>query len=149
MGEFYISTTVTLSMSSTVATLLAVLRKPERLWRTLTGFKWGLSWQLLVGMWCSKKLLKLAQAKHRIWHMHGNDIKLAYAGAPGFPEMRDSTPTLCIRDGCSSELPFHQRSLEARILCVVRGTVTSCFLFPLRAGQAEIKWIKQHRQDLA
>ena len=100
-------------------------------------------------MWGSEKLLKLAQAKHRICHTHGNDIKLVCDGAPGFPEMRDSSPTLRPGGGCSGWLPFHQRSLEARILCAARGTVNSCFLFPPRAGQEEIKWIKQYRQDLA
>lgn len=92
MDKFYISTTVTLSMSSVAATLLAALRKPERLRRMLTGLKRGLSWQALR-RWCSEKLLKRAQAKHGICHTHGNDIKLVCDGAPGFSEMRDSGPT--------------------------------------------------------
>lgn len=88
----------------------------------------------LSQMWGSKKLLKLAQAKHRICHTHGNDIKLVCGGAPGFPEMRDSSPTLSTGGSCSGWLPFHQRSLrDQNPLCCAR-TVTSCFLFPPRTG---------------
>lgn len=77
----------------------------------------------------SEKLLKLAQAKHRICHTHGNDIKLVCDGAPGFPEMRDSSPTPSTGGGCSGWLPFHQRSLEARILCAAREQSPAVFCF--------------------
>lgn len=83
----------------------------------------------LSQMWGSKKLLKLAQAKHRICHTHGNDIKLVCDGAPGFPEMRDSSPTLSTGGGCSGWLPFHQRSLEARILCAAQEQSPAVFCF--------------------
>lgn len=78
---------VTVSMSSTKATLLAPFGESERLGECEQGQMQAFRGRLLVGMWYNENLLKLAQVKHRICHTHGNDIKLVCDGAPGFSEV--------------------------------------------------------------